>query len=421
MIAPNTIPRVVTKLRHAAIPIDTPAKQSNGRVPVMAFVADAESQRILQQYLAPQSPADGSVTRGGIAKAIKHLSRDRSPNVLIVDLSGVDMPVSQVDILASVCEPGVTVIAIGDRDEIGLYRDLLHAGVTDYLIKPLTPQLLAKSLQRSANAEATGQISQKLAKMVAFIGARGGVGTTTLAANLAWYLAERHSRRVVLVDLDLQHGDSALALNVRPASGLRDALNKPLRVDATLLERAMTSCGERLFVLSSEEPLSDEVRVTADAIEAIVSVLRPLFHYLIVDVPRIPSPAYRRVLEIADLRIIVADHTLHSVRDAVRLRTLLSDGDDDGELRNLLVVNRSGEGGRDAVSLSEITNIVELQPESVIAFQPKLFARAAIDGRLPAAQGGSFADAIAALASGLSGRAPERRRFWGLERWGFKR
>ncbi|MGC2412916.1 MAG: AAA family ATPase [Stellaceae bacterium] len=393
----------------------------------MAFVADAESERILQQYLAPQSPADGSVTRGGIAKAIKHLNRERSPNVLIVDLSGVDMPVSQVDILASVCEPGVTVIAIGDRDEIGLYRDLLHAGVTDYLIKPLTPQLLAKSLQRSANAEATGQISQKLAKMVAFIGARGGVGTTTLAANLAWYLAERHSRRVVLVDLDLQHGDSALALNVRPASGLRDALNNPLRVDATLLERAMTSCGERLFVLSSEEPLSDEVRVTPDAIEAIVSVLRPLFHYLIVDVPRIPSPAYRRALKIADLRIIVADQTLHSVRDAVRLRTLLSDGDGDdggdrdGELRNLLVVNRSGEGGRDAVSLSEITNIVELQPESVIAFQPKLFARAAIDGRLPAAQGGSFADAIAALASGLSGRAPERRRFWGLERWGFKR
>jgi pilus assembly protein CpaE len=409
----------VISLRQAAMPVEAPAKQSNGRVPVMAFVADAESERVVQQYLAAQSLADGSIIRGGIAKAIQHLGTERSPNVLIVDLGGVDMPVSQVNILADVCEPGVTVIAIGDRNEIGLYRDLLHAGVTDYIVKPLTPQLVAKSLQLGANPEGSGQISQKLGKMVAFIGARGGVGTTTLAANLSWHLAERHSRRVVLVDLDLQHGDSALALGVKPASGLRDALNNPLRVDATLLERAMTSCSERLFVLSSQEPLTDDVRVTADAVEAIVSVLRPLFHYLIVDVPRIPSQAFRRALEIADLRVIVADHTLRSVRDAVRLRTLLGDGDD--ELRNLLVVNRSGEGGRDAVTLSEISDIVELQPKSVIAFQPKLFARAAIDGQLPAAQGGSFGDAIAALAGELSGRTLKRRRFWGFERWGFER
>jgi pilus assembly protein CpaE len=275
---------------------------------------------------------------------------------------------------------------------------------------------VAKSLHLSSNPEPAGQISQKLGKMVAFIGARGGVGTTTLAANLAWYLAERQKRRVILLDLDLQNGDCALALNIKPASGLRDALNNPLRVDVTLLERAMMPHSERLFVLSSEEPLSDEVRFGADAVEAIVSVLRPQFHYLIVDVPRISSDSYRRALEIADLRVIVADHTLRSVRDAMRLRTLLGDGD--GEHRNLLVVNRSGEGGSDAVTLREISDVVGLQPKTVIPFQPRLFARAATDGQLPVARRSSFTDSVAVLAGELSSRTPtpKRRRFWGFQR-----
>lgn len=395
-------------------PVEKSVRHAGGRLPVMAFVADADSERVVQECFAAQSLAEGVVMRGGIATAIQRLGAERSPNVLIVDLSGVEMPVSQVDILADVCEPGVTVIAIGDRHEIGLYRDLLRAGVADYMVKPLTPQLVAKSLQLSANPEPAGQISQKLGKMVAFIGARGGAGTTTLAANLAWHLADRQNRRVVLVDLDLQNGDCALALNLKPAAGLRDALDNPVRVDATLLERAMMSRGERLFVLSSEEPLSDEIRFGADAVEAIVSVLRPQFHYLIVDVPRVASHAYRRALEIADLRVIVADQTLRSVRDAIRLRTLLGDGD--SEHHNLLVVNRGGEGGRDSVTLREIGDVVGLPPKCVIPYQPKIFARAAIDGQLPAARRGSFGDAIAALAGELSSRAPKRRRFWGLER-----
>jgi len=379
----------------------------------MAFVADADSERTIKSCIDDQS-VDGTVARGGIAKAIEHLAAARSPDTLIVDISGVDMPVSLVQILADECEPGVTVIAIGDRDEVGLYRDLLHAGVADYLVKPLTSQLLAKSLHLSANPEAGGQISQKLGKMIAFIGARGGVGTTTLAASLASYLADQQSRRVALVDLDLQNGDCGLLLNINPTSGLRDALENPLRVDSTLLERAMTARGEHLFVLSSEEPLTDEIGVTVEAVEAIISVLRPRFHYLIVDVPRVPLAAYHRVLELADLRVIVADQTLHATRDTIRLRRLLGDGD--SQHQNVLVINRGGEGGRDTVTADEISNVVQLKAKIMIPYQPKLFARAIADGGPPIARSGAFADAIASLASELSGRPPARRRFWGAAR-----
>ena len=401
----------------APAPIErtTPSKLPVGRPPFLAFVADAETERLLQECVTQLALGQGTILRGGITKAIDHLGQHRSPHILIVDVSGIELPISKVNELADVCEPGVAVIAIGNRNEIGLYRDLLHAGVADYVVKPLNSQLLAKALASGrAHTGDASLIHKKLGTFVAFVGARGGVGTTTLAVNMAWYLANRQSRRVALIDLDLQNGDCALALDIKPTSGLREALANPLRIDNTLLERVMTPVGERLFVLSSEEPLSDDLHFTAVAVETLVSALREQFHYVIVDVPRIPAPPYRRALDMADFCVMVADQTLRSVRDTVRLRTALSEGD--GKRRNILVVNRHGEGGRHAVTLQEMQHVVEAKPKSVIPFQPSLFTTVAGATKIAVARRGKFADAIAALALEMSGRPPERRRWWRAEK-----
>ena len=135
-------------------PIEKAARATAGRARLMAFVADGESEASLQNCLSQLSFPDATIKRGGIAKAIEILGAERSPDMIIVDISGVDLPVSRVHDLAEVCEPGVTVIAIGDRNEIGLYRDLLQAGVSDYIVKPLTAQLIARAL--SAAAQASG-------------------------------------------------------------------------------------------------------------------------------------------------------------------------------------------------------------------------------------------------------------------------
>jgi pilus assembly protein CpaE len=215
----------------------------------MVFVANGESEASLQiAYRSFLSRRDNK--KRGIAKAIELLGVERSPENIIVDISGTDMPASRVHDLAQVCEPGVTVIAIGDRNDIGLYRDLVQAGVSEYIIKPATPQLLAKALSpQSSVSGASGAtpISRKLGKIVAFVGARGGVGTTTLATNLAWYLANRQKRRILLLDLGLQNADCALALNLRPTPGLREALANPMRIDNVFLERAMATHSERLL------------------------------------------------------------------------------------------------------------------------------------------------------------------------------
>jgi pilus assembly protein CpaE len=219
---------------------------------------------------------------------------------------------------------------------------------------------------------------------------------------------------VALVDLDLQNGDCALALEIKPTPGLGEALANPLRIDNTLLERIMSPAGTRLFVLSSEEPLNDDLHFTAAAVETLVSVLREQFHYVILDIPRIQAAPYRRALELADFRIVVADQTLRSVRDTVRLRRAWGEGD--GKLRDLLVVNRHGEGGRHAVTLQEMQHVLDVKPKIIVPFQPALFTTVTGSTRIAAARRGKFGAAIAALALGLSGGQPERRRWWRAEK-----
>jgi pilus assembly protein CpaE len=399
----NAVQRLKSPLESPA-PIEKAGKPPPGRVRLMAFLLDGQSEAALSTCLSKLSVSSVTIKRGGITRAIKHLGVERSPESIIVDISGAEMPASQVHELAALCEPGVTVVAIGDRNDIGLYRDLVQAGVSEYIVKPVTAYLLAKALSSTTHSAVEGNpISRKVGKVVAAIGARGGVGTTTVAVNLAWYLANRQNRRVLLLDLDLQTGDCALALNLEPTPGLSEALTNPARIDNVFLERIVAVHGERLFLLSAEEPLRADAEFTADAVETLVGVLRTQFHYVIADVPRIPAAPFRRALDIADIRVIVADQTLRSVRDTVRLRETFGESDD--AHRDLLVVNRSGEGGRLGMTLNEMAK-VRLRPEFVIPFRPKRFAAPGL------ARNTAFTEAVAALAAEISGRMPERNRWW---------
>ena len=247
----------------------------------------------------------------------------------------------------------------------------------------------------------------KLGKMVAFVGARGGVGTTTLAANLAWHLANQQHRRVALVDLDLQQGDCSLLVNVDTTPGLRDALANPLRLDPLLLDRLMSKHGERLFILGGEEPIQDHVQFTPAAVDTLFSVLRSQFHYVVVDVPRIPIPAYRRALEIADRRVIVVDQTMRSMRDAVRLKNTFADT---GAEQAIFVLNREGEAGSHGLNQKEIIGVLQANPTSTIPFLPKLVTPAAHHATIAARQR-KFGNAVGKLALEISGRTRKRRWF----------
>jgi pilus assembly protein CpaE len=395
---------------NTPMPIERLPKLAAGRMPVMAFVADSESETAVHECLAQLSMPTTALIRGGITKAVQYLGAERSPNLLIVDVSDVDLPVSQIHALAEVCEPGVTVIAVGTRNDVGLYRDLLHAGVSDYIVKPLTPQILANALRKATSEDGIAPISQKVGKVVSFTGARGGVGTTTLAVNVAWYLANQQGRRVALVDLDLQNGDCGFTLDIKPTPGLREALTNPLRVDAILIERAMTLVGDRLFVLSSEEALLEEAQFPSAGVETLLSILRQQFHYVVLDVPRVRSVAYRQTLDMADIRVLVSDQTLSSMRNVMRWRKTFDQGG--SENRNLLVINRVGEGGHRGVTLREMGETLGMQPKYMIPFEPKWFAAGSLSLGRRLERRGKITDAIALVAREISGQGVRPRRWW---------
>src|SRR3954462_5543959 len=160
-----------------AAPPENAPKVAAGRMPLMAFV-DAETERVLQASSVLLGRC--VIMRGGIAKAIEFLSEQRSPHLLIVDISGIDMPLPQIQMLSEVCEPGTNVVALGDHNDVGLYQDLLDSGISNYIVKPLTRENLAKAVTPKSNTSDLGKANVKLGRVIAFTGARGGVGTTTL-------------------------------------------------------------------------------------------------------------------------------------------------------------------------------------------------------------------------------------------------
>ena len=391
-------------------PAGAQTQAPSGRIPLLAFVADAASEQAMQLFLADLKMPRDAVRRGGVAKAMQFLAANRSPAVLIVDISGIELPVSEVNRLAEACEPNVTVIAIGERNDVALYRDLMRAGVTDYIVKPLTRELIRNSYKNATGNVEREQISKKLGKPIVFIGTRGGVGTTTLAVNTAWHLAEKMGRRVALVDLDLQNGDCPLMLNVKPSSGLREALENPLRIDGVFLDRALSRYGERLFVLGSEEPLVDELRFKPNAIEHLLTALREQFHYIIIDLPRTPTDLAHRALDLAAARVVVSDLTMRSLRDTVRIQNGFNR--QDGSQPSLLVINRLGERGRAEIRLKEFIGAVGGDVSLTVPFRPRECAAAANSGRPVASKSSALAGAAAQLAAELTGQQPKKRKGW---------
>ena len=241
-----------------AIAVRSTERQEDSKEPVKisAFVVDPDTEASISDALGRMEAPKHKVRKGGIKAAIEHFSTHSSTPVIIVDVSDVDMALSQIDELANVCEPGVSVIVLGKENNIGLFRDLMRMGVTDYLVKPAPYEHLFRSVRVALGDDDPGRPStQRLGKAVAVSGARGGAGATTLLANVGWVLANKRSRRVALVDLDLQNGSLHLALDFPANHGLREALENAHRLDPLFLERTMLQLGPRLFALAAEEPL----------------------------------------------------------------------------------------------------------------------------------------------------------------------
>jgi pilus assembly protein CpaE len=197
-------------------------------------VDDDESRVVVEQVVRDLVIAHATVQKGSIRNAIKALGQKRSPKTLIVDLCKSELPLSDVNELAEVCEPGVTVIAIGDRNDVGLFRELLNSGVSDYLVKPITPALVQRALLATADSD-TGAARPRARATVATVGARGASVPTMLAP--AWHgPSQPAAASGGMLDLDLQFGSVRFPRS-RSNPGLREASRKQAASMVCFIER----------------------------------------------------------------------------------------------------------------------------------------------------------------------------------------
>jgi pilus assembly protein CpaE len=344
-----------------------------------------------------------SIREGGVKEAVKHLSEHRSPRLLLVDLSGSELPLSEINSLADVCEPGVTVLAVGDRNDCGLFRDLLQHGVADYLVKPLTPALLQKAIQGASEQSGMARSSSsKLGKLVAVTGTRGGAGATTVA-TIAWLVANERRRRVALVDLDLQFGTVALSLDLEPSHGLREALENPNRIDGLFMDRVLVQHSERLFVLSAEESPDDALILDFSAVELLLTELRNKFHYVVIDLPRNPNPCTQQVLQSATDLVLVTDLSLAGMRDTMRIIGLMPTTN--ASCSTSLIVNRAGEHKQGEMPRAEFEKGIGRKLDLLLPFDAKTVAAATNFGQPVAATKGPVAHGLREIAERLCGPA----------------
>lgn len=384
---------------------------SLGTTHLLAYVRDGESAASIRALMHRQNVHDFTVEPGTAAEAAEYLKSHASPKTLIVEVPSSEEAPRLLDALADVVHPTTRVIVTGAVDTFSFYHWLMGLGIQDYLLSPFNEQQLASALAKGPASAAGSDTSEKTTrKVIAVIGARGGVGTTTIATNLAAICAETLQLSTALVDLDAQFGSVALSLDLEPSRGLRDALEKPDRIDTLFLERVMIKADDRLSLLSAEEPLSEVATVHPNAGELLLAALREKFPMTVVDMPRQLTPLTRAVLAQADHVILVAEPSLLSLRDALRLKDWLVDG-----LKRpqpLLVFNRDGLAAKQQPPRAQLSKHLGLEASVTLPFSAEIMAATANgDTLLSNSKLAALAAPLKALAAQLSGQdAAEEKR-----------
>ncbi|WP_298162491.1 histidine kinase [Acidocella sp.] len=364
------------------------------RLTVLAFLGDPATEQVLRDGLGDTVANGMDIRRGTVRTAIAAMSKMQTPEVLIVDIAGEEQPLHALGELSDVVEPGVRVLVIGDTDDVDFYRHITRGmGVMEYIFKPITREAVARHFAPLITRKTIGQEATRGGRVVVIMGARGGVGATSIAGNLSWLLGVMAKRHTVFVESDIHMGSGALLLGGKTGPGLRMALETPDRIDPLFVERAAQPVAERLHVLASEEKLTEPLHYAPGAARRLIEALRVRYNFIVMDVPFLPMPCNRELIEFAHHRVIVMDPSLASVRDTLRLMSL-PNGPWQPQSPTI-VLNRQGRPG--GLTRKQIEDALKVKIDIVIPDMPKQLNESASFGEPAIATRGPFRQAIIEL------------------------
>ena len=378
------------------------------RISIDAFCDFPDTQAALERAATDRrlSKAHFNVRMGGPQAGVSFYASNPTPNLLIVETRSEGMDViAELEQLANVCDESTKVIVIGRVNDVQLYRELTRRGVSEYLVAPLDPLHFIETV----SGLYAGAKAPPIGRVTVFAGARGGVGSSTLAHNTGWFVAEGLKIDTAMIDFDISYGTLGLNFNEDSGQGVADALAAPERLDDVLLDRLLIKYGPHLSLFPAPALLDRDYDIDDGAYETVVDQVRHAIPCVIVDLPHAWAPWSRQTLLSADEIVIVATLDLTSLRnaknmlDVVRARRL-------HDAAPRLIVNMTGIPKRPEIPLKEFVAAVGQEPDLVLPFDPQLFGTAANNGQMlaevqPAA---AASEGVRKLAGSITGRKINR-------------
>jgi pilus assembly protein CpaE len=384
------------------------------RVSVQAFCETVETAAAVQAAGEDRrlAKAHVKIQMGGATAAVEAYRSSPTPNVIFIEAEQrAEDILARLDQLAEVCDSGTRVVVVGRVNDVMLYRELTRRGVSDYLIAPIGTIDVVRSvcgLFATPDAKPVGRV-------IAVVGAKGGVGASTVAHNVAWAIARDLALDSVVTDLDLAFGTAGLDYNQDPPQGIADAVFSPDRIDTAFVDRLLSKCTDHLSLLAAPATLDRVYDFGAEAFDSIFDSLRASIPCVVLDVPHLWSGWTKRLLVSADDILVVAGPDLANLRNAKNLVDLLRTSRPNDH-RPYYCLNQVGVPKRPEIAPADFAKALEDQPLAVIPFEPQIFGTAANNGQMIAEVSANHktAEMFRQLAQVLTGRAEAKRARGGL-------
>ncbi|MEM7214055.1 MAG: CpaE family protein [Pseudomonadota bacterium] len=350
------------------------------RITIQCFCETEQVRQTLETAAGDRRMArtHTSVNMGGIPGAVEYYATAPTPNLILVESRHTgETLMSELESLAGVCDADTRVVIIGHFNDILMYRELMASGISEYLVAPLTMADVMSSISNVFMSDESGP----LGKVFAFIGAKGGCGSSTICHNVAWSISSVYSNEVVLADLDLAFGTANMNLDQDPTQGIADAVFSPDRIDDILLDRLLAKCAEHLNLLAAPSTLERTYDFDAHVFSQVLEVAQKNAPCVIVDIPNQWNGWTKQVLAAADEVVVTAEPELANLRNAKNLvDTITEIRPNDG--MPFLAMNRVGVPKRPEITVADFSNAIGIEPSAVLPFEPALFGMASNNGQM---------------------------------------
>lgn len=392
---------------------DIPARDEHiapaPRVSIQAFCESVETAAAVQSAGEDRrlGKAHLKIQMGGMTAAAEAYRSAPTPNVIVLEFeTRPEELLAGLDSLAEVCDPGTRVIVIGRHNDVLLYRELVRRGVSDYLIAPVN----TLDIVRAVCGLFSAPDAKPVGRVIAVVGAKGGVGASTIAHNVAWAIARDLALDAVVTDLDLAFGTAGLDYNQDPPQGIADAVFSPERIDTAFVDRLLAKCSENLSLLAAPATLERVYDFGAEAFDAIFDSLRSTVPCIVLDVPHQWTGWTQRTLLGADDILIVAAPDLANLRNAKNLVDYLKSMRANDH-RPSYILNQMGVPKRPEIKPADFAKALDDDPAAIIPFDPQIFGTAANNGQMIAEVSANHkvAETFRQLAQLLTGRSEAKK------------